>query len=114
MAEKDQEELKMNMGEVAMIRKILMGQQMENYESKFAELKREYDALQARLEDYARQSQDSLSLFETEAINRFEKLEHHVSEQVTMLQEMIDSKSKEDRHRIGALLKKIGSELLKD
>lgn len=128
------------LGEISTIRDILMGQQMSEYESRFAQLeaylKEAEQLLQQKIATLSGDSSTQLSALEEQTQQRFAKLENTINDQfnefenattnrfsqlekllldnVEHLNEEIDKTSRTERQRIGKLLMDMGSQLMEE
>lgn len=126
------------LGEISTIRNILMGQQMSEYESRFAELeaylKEAEQLLQQRIAALSGDNSSQLTALEEQTQQRFAKLEHSINDQFNELEnattnrfsqleklllDNVESLNKEisqtritDRQRIGKLLMDMGNQLM--
>ncbi|MBR9921475.1 MAG: hypothetical protein GYB31_11605 [Bacteroidetes bacterium] len=114
MAEKQIDPGKMNLGDLGVIRKILMGEQMNEYDNRFSDVDQKHQELSANIEQSEQSLQTRIDVLEQSLDNRLDKIEALLTEQVEMLKDQISAQSREDRHLIGNLLQKVGQQLLKD
>ncbi|MCB0705990.1 MAG: hypothetical protein KDC34_11795 [Saprospiraceae bacterium] len=114
MAEKEGDPTKVNLGDLGVIRDILMGQHINQYESQFSNIDQKHHALQDNIDELSRTTQDAMQQMEDAVNHRFDKLEALLSNQVELLKDNIAATSRKDRHMIGKLLEKMGQQLLKD
>ena len=89
--------------EINTIRNILMGQQMTEYQSRFEELSHKLQDQYNRMEEMNRQLQEQLTA-----------LRLVVDQNQADIHQRLESVGREDRHRIGQLLKTFGDQLLTD
>ncbi|RMG76880.1 MAG: hypothetical protein D6714_20610 [Bacteroidetes bacterium] len=116
MAENNEQNQTMNLGELTTIRNILMGQQINEFNQRFKTLEEKLAASEAQwqekfnaLEAKHREDLDSLQRAMTE---RFDKLENLLMDNVTKINERMDRTSLEDKHQLGELLGQISQKLL--
>lgn len=126
MAEKQQNGMT-GLGEISTIRDILMGQHIAQYSQKFeetdAERERMEKALQekidklhqethARIDALHQETQARIDALEKTMLTRFELLEQLLSDQVSRLDEKIQTTSVNDKAALGRMLTDIGKTLM--
>lgn len=89
--------------EINTIRNILMGQQMTEYQSRFDELSKKLQDQYSRMEELNNQLQEQLH-----ALHKLVDQNH------ADINQRLEAVSREDRHRIGQLLRTFGDQLLTD
>jgi DNA anti-recombination protein RmuC len=106
------------MGDISMIRDILMGQQINDYDKRFSEVNQraqqmEQDLRQTikALEDRTHQRMQQMT---DETNDRFARLQKNLDDNTLMLEERIMRTSKADKALIGAMLIEIGKQLIGD
>ena len=105
-------------GDISMIRDILMGQQMTEYNGRFQELENtlhkmaeQFDQKLAALEkEHAEQRKQ---MQEANA-KRFEKLESLLQTKIDSLDKKLEKVSRDDKHLLGQMLTKMGAQLTKE
>jgi len=107
----------MSLGEISTIRNILMGDQMSNYESKFAEVAVQIsESSKTAATDLAalkKAHEADLAALEKAMTARLDAIEKTMTEKVAALSQQITNTSTSDKHNIGMLLQKMGEQLLK-
>ncbi len=105
----------LGMGDIGMIRNILMGQQMSQIEERFRQIDARQDASAADLQSQIRQLESAanqrLGDLERRIDERLSALEKRLDEQVNRLNERIAETSRADRRQIGLLLAEMGQKL---
>ncbi len=112
--EKETDPTKMNLGDLSVIRNILMGQQMNEYDSRFTDASQRDQELQQNINELSDQTNLLIGQLEDNINDRLNKLEALMGEQIERVNDHIEAKSKSDRHALGKLLKKVSEQLLKD
>ena len=105
-------------GDISMIRDILMGQQINDYDKRFSEvnqriLQLEQDLRQTikSLEDRSHQRMQQMT---DENNERFARLQKNLDDNTVMLEDRIARTSKTDKALIGAMLIEIGKQLISE
>lgn len=106
------------LGDISVIRDILMGQQMTDYDKRFAESQErtqemEHDLRQTikGLDDRTHQRFQQIN---DEINERFARLQRNLDDNTRMLEERIARTSKADKALIGAMLIEIGKQLINE
>ena len=106
----------LNLGEIGMIRNILMGEQIGEFEKKFNSLQDQLASLEeefkAKINSLEQSTQQSFSTMDKDANLRFEDIEKQLIANVTKLNNRIDKVSKDDKMRLGKMLEKISKQLI--
>jgi len=102
-------------GEISTIRDILMGEQMNEYNSRFQEMETRLAAAQEELEAKVnalhKQQEEALRQLREEVFQKLEQLSHQLSDKSQTLEEKIEATASSDRTRLGAMLKELGQQL---
>ena len=106
----------MNLGEIGMIRNILMGEQIGEFEQKFNQLQEELKVLEEQLNSKINalesSTQKSFSDMEKDANLKFEDIEKQILSNINKLNTKIDKASKDDKVRLGKMLEKVSKQLI--
>jgi len=106
----------MDLGELGMIRNILMGQQISEWEVKYNELNDSLLAhtndLEERISTLDKSSSKEMTTMERELSDRLEKLERTFEKRLENLETKMMASDQKDRQKIGKLLSEIGKKLL--
>jgi len=106
----------MDLGELGMIRNILMGQQISEWEVKYSEMNQDLEARAQELEDLIANRGDSADRELSEmdkAINaRLDKLEKSMDKRMNQLEQKLVDTTQKDRHKMGKMLSEIGRKLM--
>lgn len=106
----------LGLGELSTIRDILMGQQMAEYEKRFASLTQDLSAsnghLNARLDELRENSWAKVESLEAELKARLDQLERLMSEKLDQLNTKVSQTSTSDKAAIGKMLAEIGQKLM--
>jgi hypothetical protein len=106
----------MGFGDIGMIRNILMGQHISEFEAKFNQINDRQDKElangQADLQSLEAATNQRLQALEKRTEDRFALLEAMVKDRVEMLQKNIAATSQADKHALGKLLGEISNSLL--
>lgn len=104
------------LGDISTIRDILMGQQIDEYESKFVEMREELNKMEQhfikRLDSLNVTVEDKSSGLEEEINQRFEKLEKLLANSIEKIERRIEKTSTDDKVRLGKMFAKISKQLL--
>lgn len=104
------------LGDISMIRDILMGQQINEFDKKFNELDSSLNTIENALNEKIRllkqQNEQRFDALEKEVHERFDLLEKLVRENTQMLMETIKQSSKNDKHSIGKLFSEMSQKLM--
>lgn len=116
------------LGEISTIRDILMGQQINDFESRFDALQLKLEKVEAKLADKIKElsaatksqhkeiDKETASRFasmQSETEGRIAQVERSLQDGLADLQQMIEDSSLNDKERIGKLLMEAGSALMK-
>lgn len=120
MGNKDDKETKSNptpgLGDIGMIRDILMGQQINEFDRKFNELESSLhqteQTINEKILNLKNQTDAKFSSLEKEIHERFDLLEKLVKENTNMLMETIKQTSKNDRHNMGKIFSEMSQKLM--
>lgn len=117
-----------SLGEISTIRDILMGQHINDFESKFDSLQKQLEKLEAKLTDKIKdlssatkaqqkeinkETAAQLASLQSETEGRIAQVESSLRDGLADLQQMMEDSSMNDKERIGKLLKEAGNALLK-
>ncbi len=104
------------LGDISMIRDILMGQQINEFDKKFNELDSSLSKVDATANEKIRllkqQTEQRFDTLEKEVHERFDLLEKLVRENTSMLMETIKQSSKNDQHAIGKIFSEMSQKLM--
>lgn len=106
----------MDLGELGMIRNILVGQQMTEWDAKF-------EKLTNALQNHSELFEDQIGVLEKSSNKEFQNLEKQWDERFTKMEKLIEKRmanledkiidsSSKDRQKIGKLLSDIGKKLM--
>ncbi len=105
-------------GELSTIRNILMGQQMNEYESQFHQIDQQMATMKA---DFSRdlaalgtQTDDRFQRLEKDMNDRFDRLEKLLADHVARLDKKSQDTSRNDKNKIGKLLADISKKLIEE
>ncbi len=116
------------LGEISTIRDILMGQHINDFESKFDSLQQQLEKVEAKLndkikelsattksqhKDIDKETSARFASMQNETEGRIAQVERSLQDGLADLQQMIEDASLNDKERIGKLLMEAGSALLK-
>lgn len=114
---KNQQSNMNGIGEISTIREILMGQQINEDNSRFENIESELVRIETTINDKIDQMQAEtnarFSALEQEMADRFDRLEELLSENTTQLHQKIEAVSTEDKADLGQMLSEIGKALMK-
>jgi exonuclease VII large subunit len=106
------------LGDISMIRDILMGQHLSEIESRFAETNGRIQQLEQDLRKSMQEQEDRsnqrFSKLTEEMNERFARMQKNLDDNTKMLDEKINRTSKTDKAIIGAMLIEIGKQLVED
>ena len=106
----------MDLGELGMIRNILMGQQISEWEIKYSEINQDLEARAKELESLiANQGQSAereLSAIDKAVGARMDKLEKSMDRRFEQLEQKLIDVTQKDRHKMGKMLSEIGRKLM--
>ncbi len=101
-----------------MIRDILMGQQMSEYESRFEEINKHIQQVSEKFEQQLavlkKEHADQLQQMQEANQQRFEKLETLLHTKIDQLDQKLEKVSTNDKHNLGQMLAKISAKLMKE
>ncbi len=104
------------LGDISMIRDILMGQHISEFESRLAEVNGRIQQLEQDLRKSMQEQEDRsnqrFSKLTEEMNERFSRLQKTMDDGNKMLDDKINRTSKADKAIIGAMLVQIGKELI--
>ncbi len=105
-----------DLGELGMIRNILMGQQISEWETKYTEINQDLEARAQELEELiANQGQIAdreLSAIDKAVGARMDKLEKSMDKRFEQLEQKLVDATQKDRHKMGKMLSEIGRKLM--
>ncbi|MFQ5445458.1 MAG: hypothetical protein ACE5FF_00855 [Saprospiraceae bacterium] len=103
-------------GEISAIRNILMGQQMAEYETHFAQIENEMatakDEFSKELANLGNQSNQRLQQLEKSVNERFDRLEKMLEDNVARLDKKLIEVSKTDKSNLGQMLADLSKKLI--
>ncbi len=106
------------LGDISMIRDILMGQQMNDYDSRFGEVNKRIQQLELDLRQTIKSLEDRthqrMQQMTEENNERFARLQQNLDDNTKMLEDRIARTSKADKAIIGAMLIEIGKQLVNE
>lgn len=115
MSNKDQNN-SMNLGEITTIRNILMGQQMNEYDSRFEGVQENLNALETALNEkigaLEKKTESRLQEMQSDISQRFDKLEQLLIHNVKDLNHKVDKITGDDRAKMGQLFAEMSKRLL--
>ena len=104
------------LGDISMIRDILMGQQINDYESRFADVSNRINQLEADLRNSIQsldeKTEANLARLTQDMNDRLEKLRQHMDSQINILNNKIQDTSAKDRAKIAGLLVEVSKKLV--
>jgi hypothetical protein len=104
------------LGEISTIRNILMGDQMSQYETRFAEMQTAMEAAQSSMEKELRMTaggtEERLGKLETDINARFDKLEKMLTDNIAQMNKRLDEVSSADKQQLGQMLAAMGEKLM--
>ena len=99
-----------------MIRNILMGEQMENYESKFSDLEQRIATMEktliSKIGSVEENSKSGMGSIERDMNNNFQKLEKMLQDGLSNLDKKLDKVSTADKMKLGKMLEKVSKQLM--
>lgn len=116
------------LGEISTIRDILMGQHINDFETKFKILEDKLSSVEAKLsekikknatdakaqrKEMSNETNAHLTRLEDDTQSRFAQLEQSLNNGLTDLRQMMEDSSMNDKERIGNLLMEAGKSLMK-
>lgn len=106
----------LNLGEIGMIRNILMGEQINDFEQRFNLIQEQIQTLEKQLTDkidtLSTDTQTSFSDMDKANTLKFEDIEKQLLSNVEKLHQRIDKVSKDDKVRLGKMLEKVSKQLI--
>lgn len=106
----------MNLGEITTIRNILMGQQMNEYDSRFEGMQENLNVLEASLNEklsvLEKRTESRLQELQSDISDRFDKIEQLLLNNVEELNKKVDKVTQGDRIKMGQLFAEMGKRLL--
>ncbi len=110
-------EVKSNgLGDISMIRDILMGQQINDYESRFADVSNRINQLEQDLRNSIHsldeKTEANLARMTQDMNDRMEKLRQHLDSQINILNNKIQDTSAKDRAKMAGLLVDMSKKLV--
>lgn len=106
----------LNLGEIGMIRNILMGEQINAFEKQFNQIQDQIsqlkEELNAKIETLDTSTQQSFSTIKSESDLKFEDIEKQLLANVEKLNNRIDKVSTADKMRLGKMLDKVSKQLM--
>ncbi len=106
----------LNLGEIGMIRNILMGEQIGEFEQKFNALQEQIQTLEkelsSRIENLDQSTQKSFSEMDKNTKNSFAESEKQIANHIEKINNRIDKVSKDDKMRLGKMLDKVSKQLM--
>ncbi|TAK44263.1 MAG: hypothetical protein EPO28_05050 [Saprospiraceae bacterium] len=116
MAGKNENNQTAQMGEISTLRNILMGQQMAEYEARFARMEEEMAATKAQfskeLSALGALSAQHLAQLEKAVNERFDRLEKMINENIGRLDAKLLEVSKTDKSNLGQMLADLSKKLI--
>ncbi len=104
------------LGDISMIRDILMGQHINDIDQRFAEIADRMAALEKDLRSSIQMLDDRTEAHFAKHTNEFneklEKLRHHLDNQVDMLKNKIENTSKTDKATLSKLLVEMSQKIV--
>lgn len=106
------------LGDISMIRDILMGQQINDFDQRFTEIADRIAALEKDLRSSIQMLDDRTETHFVKHTNEFneklEKLRHHLDNQVDMLKNKIENTSKTDKASLSKLLVEMSQKIMSE
>lgn len=106
----------LNVGEIGMIRNILMGEQINDFEQRFKSLQDRISELEQQLSTKINNLDEAAQLSMAKAAEeqnvRFAEIEKQIMTNVEKLHHRIDKVSKDDKARLGKMLEKVSKQLI--
>lgn len=105
-----------SLGEISTIRDILMGQQMNEYDSKFSIVDEKINKVEAelinRLEEMEARISERFEAFQKEMNKRLEAIEKQATTNTENLERKIEKATNAENVRLGKMLAKVSKQLL--
>lgn len=112
----DNNEGKMNINDIGMIRNILMGEQISDFEKRFNALQDQMKDLEKQLHDKINDLGDANKAAHTDleksVDQRFEAVEKLIISSIEKLDKRLDKVSKDDKMRLGKMLDRVSKQLM--
>ena len=106
----------MDLGELGMIRNILMGEQVNEFQAKFVEIEGQLsessNSLELRIKELEKTAFNAQATMQKELSARMDKMEKNVQKRLEQLEEKLVDTSQKDRQKVGKLLADIGKKLM--
>lgn len=106
----------LNLGEIGMIRNILMGEQINDFEQKFKQMQDRIHELEEKLNSKINAlneaTQQSFDKAKAERSNKFAEIEKQIIDNVEKLNNRVNKVSKDDKARLGKMLEKVSKQLI--
>ena len=103
-------------GDISIIRNILMGQQMAEYQEKFDQLNNRLDLMEEsfnnKLQKMTKASEESSQNLEKEMTANFKQLEKLIQNSISMLDKKLEKVSIEDKKRLGKMMGDLSKKLI--
>lgn len=119
MAEQENKEATPNLGlgEISVIRNILMGQQMNEYEQRFGHLEEKLvnasDEQGENLKSFQTETKQKLAALEKDMNRRFDTLEKMLKDGLEKLSDKTEKNRTKDNEALGRMLADVGQKLMK-
>ena len=114
--DKNDDTVGMDLGELGMIRNILMGQQISEWEVKYSEINQDLEARAQELENLINSRSESadseMSEMDKAITARLNKLEKNLEKRLDQLEQKLVDSSQKDRHSMGKMLAEMGRKLM--
>ncbi len=102
-------------GDIGMIRDILMGQQISEYEQRFREMEesfaRQENIFNEQIHTMRQQNEERLIAMEHDVAQKFDRLEKLLKENVQDIKNSMAANSSGDKQALGSLLAEMGKKL---
>lgn len=106
-----------NLSEITMIRDILMGEQMADYDRRYEQINHKIEDVTAHFKQVLDQLQqdynDRLQLMQQTFDHRLDELEKLLKKNVDHLDKKLENVSREDKTELGKLLANLSTQLMK-
>jgi len=114
--DKNKESGGLDLGELGMIRNILMGQQVTEFEARFTNIESDISqnnaALETRIAELEKAAFNAQDAMQKDMHARLDKLEKSVEKRLDQLENKLVDTSQKNRQKVGKLLADIGKKLL--
>lgn len=108
----------MNIGDISIIKDILIGQEVASIDNKFAELESKFSDAEVEhrqnLATLKKQTTESLNTLDKHFNDKFAEMEKLMNQQVKDLKEQIFNVSKSDKESLASMLQELSSNLIKE